>query len=62
MPVEEILMSDVFGVHPFNDQITEKIRTRKQLIENGDMKGAQAIADELYEINPEYFSYLKGGW
>ena len=62
MPVEEILMSDVFGVNPFNDQITEKIRTRKQLIENGDMKGAQAIADELYEINPEYFSYLKGGW
>ena len=58
MPVEEVLMSEVFGVHPFNEEITELIKQRKQLIEAGDKAGAQQIADKLYNINPEYFSYL----
>lgn len=58
MPVEEVLMSEVFGVHPFNEEITELIKRRKQLIEVGDKAGAQQIADKLYNINPEYFSYL----
>lgn len=58
MPVEEVLMSEVFGVHPFNEEITELIKRRKQLIEAGDKAGAQQIADKLYNINPEYFSYL----
>lgn len=58
MPVEEVLMSEVFGVHPFNEEITELIKRRKQLIEVGDKEGAQQIADKLYNINPEYFSYL----
>lgn len=58
MPVEEILMSDIFGVHPFNDQITDLITTRKQLIENGKKEEARKVAEKLYEINPEYFSYL----
>jgi len=58
MPVEEVLMSDVFDVHPFNDQITRMIQQRKQLIESGRKGEAQKIARELYLINPEYFSYL----
>ena len=58
MPVEEILMSDVFGVHPFNEEITALIQQRKQLIEAGDKAKAKEIADKLYAINPEYFSYL----
>lgn len=58
MPVEEILMSDIFGVHPFNDQITNLMMTRKQLIENGEKEKARKVAEELYKINPEYFSYL----
>lgn len=58
MPVEEILMSDIFGVHPFNDQITNLMMTRKQLIENGEKEEARKVAEELYKINPEYFSYL----
>lgn len=58
MPVEEILMSDVFGVHPFNEQITEMIQRRKRLIESGNKEEAKKIAGELFAINPEYFSYL----
>lgn len=58
LPVEEILMSDIFGVHPFNDQITNLMMTRKQLIENGKKEEARKVAEELYKINPEYFSYL----
>lgn len=58
MPVEEILMSDIFGVYPFNDQITNLMMTRKQLIENGKKEEARKVAEELYKINPEYFSYL----
>jgi hypothetical protein len=58
MPVEEVLMSDVFGVHPFNERITEMIRHRKQLIESGHKEEAEKVAGELFAINPEYFSYL----
>lgn len=58
MPVEEILMSDIFGVYPFNDQITKLMIDRKQLIENGKKEEARKVAEKLYEINPEYFSYL----
>lgn len=58
LPVEEILMSDIFNVHPFNDKITALIRRRKQLIESGRTAEAQTIARQLYDINPEYFSYL----
>lgn len=58
MPVEEILMSDIFGVYPFNDQITKLMMDRKQLIENGKKEEARKVAEKLYEINPKYFSYL----
>ena len=58
MPVEEILMSDIFGVYPFNDQITGLMMTRKQLVESGEKEKAREVAEKLYKINPEYFSYL----
>lgn len=58
MPVEEILMSDIFGVYPFNDQITKLMMDRKRLIENGEKEEARKVAEKLYKINPEYFSYL----
>lgn len=64
MPIDEVLMSDAFGeVHPFNDQITALMHKRKRLIEKGEKAEARKIAEKLYEINPEYFSYLhfKGG-
>lgn len=58
MPVEEILVSDIFGVQPFNEYITNLMTKRKQLIEDGEKEEARKVAEKLYEINPEYFSYL----
>lgn len=58
LPVEEILQSPIFNVNPFNEYITNLMAKRKNLIELGRVDEAQAVAKELYEINPEYFSYL----
>ena len=58
LPVEEVLMSDVFRVQPFNEQITELIHRRKQLIEEGKKEDAKKVGHQLYRINPEYFSFL----
>lgn len=59
MPVDEVLMSEAFNVHPFNEQITQMLRKRKQLVEAGNDAEADAVGRELYKINPEYFSYLR---
>lgn len=60
MPVEEILMSDAFGeVHPFNEEITRLMHRRKELIEAGEKEKAREVARQLYDINPDYFSYLR---
>lgn len=32
--------------------------TRKQLVESGEKEKAREVAEKLYKINPEYFSYL----
>ena len=58
LPVEEILASDIFSVSSFNDEITELIKTRKELISLGKMNEAKDIEKELVRINPEYFMYL----
>ena len=58
MPVEEILASDIFDVSSFNDEITELMRSRKDLIGAGEMEAATEIERKLLEINPEYFMYL----
>ena len=58
MPVEEVLLSDVFNVNPFNDEIAGLMKQRKSLIEKGKMEEAQQIANQLYAINPEYFSFM----
>lgn len=58
MPVDEVLASDVFGVNPFNEHITELMAKRKQYIEVGEIKNADKIAEQLYTLNPEYFVYL----
>lgn len=58
MPVDEILLSDVFNVAPFNNHITELLSTRKAAIENSNTSKSKEIERELYKINPEYFSYL----
>lgn len=58
LPVEEILASDVFAVSSFNDDITELMRKRKELISSGNIEEANEIEKKLVEINPEYFMYL----
>ena len=58
LPVEEILASDVFAVSSFNDDITDLMKRRKEMIGAGDMIGAKDIEAKLVEINPEYFMYL----
>lgn len=58
MPVEEILQSEVFNVNPFNEDIASLMAKRKTLIEEGKMDEAKKVAKELYDINPEYFSYM----
>lgn len=58
LSVEEVLVSGVFNVSPFNNEITDLMQKRKQLVKSGDMTGAKQIAQQLYDINPEYFAYL----
>ena len=58
MPVEEILASDVFGVSSFNDDITDLMKRRKEMIESGNIQEAREVEVKLLEINPEYFMYL----
>lgn len=58
MPVEEILQSDVFSVNPFNEKIADLMAKREALIDAGKTDEAKLVAAELYNINPEYFSYL----
>lgn len=58
MPVEEILQSDVFSVNPFNEEIANLMAKRESLINAGKTGEAKQVSTELYNINPEYFSYL----
>lgn len=59
MSVEEILLSNAFNVPPFSNDITDKVRRRKAAVMDGDKKEADRLADELIEINPDHFLYLK---
>lgn len=58
MPVEEILQSDVFSVNPFNDEIANLMAKRKELITEGKIVEGRQVGKLLYDINPEYFSYM----
>lgn len=58
LSVEEILVSNVFNVSPFNNEISLLMEKRKQLLSDGDIDAAKAISRQLYDINPEYFAYL----
>ena len=58
MPVEEILQSDVFSVNPFNEEIACLMAKRKDLIDKGKIAEGRQVGKQLYDINPEYFSYM----
>ncbi|MBO4840196.1 MAG: AAA family ATPase [Bacteroidaceae bacterium] len=61
MPVEEILQSEVFSVNPFNEEIAALMKKRKELINAGKIEEGRLVGKQLYDINPEYFSYLNPG-
>ena len=50
--------NSVFAVSSFNDDITELMRKRKELIGSGKLEEAKEIEQKLVAINPEYFMYL----
>lgn len=59
MPVDEVLASEAFMVGPFNDEITALIHERRSFAEAGQKDKVDELEKKLYEINPEYFLYLK---
>jgi predicted ATP-binding protein involved in virulence len=59
-PIEEILISDVFGeTQPFNQEITELLEKRKAAIKINDKDLENKIEAELLKLNPQYFSYFQ---
>ena len=58
MPVEEILQSEVFCVNPFNEEIACLMEKRKDLIAKGKIAEGRQVGKQLYDINPEYLSYM----
>jgi predicted ATP-binding protein involved in virulence len=58
-PIEEILLSPLFGVtYPFNQEISDLLRARKEAIQSGNKKQEKQIESRLKAINPDYFGYL----
>lgn len=58
-PVEEILLSPLFGVtYPFNQKITKLLQKRKMAINAKDEVQKNQIEEKLKEINPQYFNFL----
>lgn len=53
LPVDEVLMSDVFNVPPFNNRISRLQHERKTAIAANQTAKAKEIAKELSRINPE---------
>lgn len=60
-PIDEILISDVFGgTLPFaNEKIISLLEKRKKAIKEKNKKLENEIEDKLKKINPQYFSYLE---
>lgn len=61
LPVDEVLNTPVFSVGPFNDEITELLRKRKQALQEGRKEDAEQYAQQLLAINDDYFSFYKVG-
>ncbi len=58
-PIDEILLTPVFNTQPFNEEISDLIRKRKQAIQSGDKEEKAKIESQLLAKNPEYFSYIE---
>lgn len=61
LPVDEVLNTPVFSVGPFNDEITELLRKRKQALQEGRKEEAEHYAQQLLAVNDDYFSFYRVG-
>ena len=59
LPVEEVLQAEIFDVGPFNEEISRLMDSRKKAYRENRTEEARAIEQKLFEINPNYFCYLK---
>ena len=58
LPVDEVLVSDVFGVSPFAKKISDIQEKRKVAIESGDKEKAKELGDQLVKMNSNYFGFI----
>lgn len=58
LPVDEVLVSDVFGVSPFATKISDIQEQRKAAIESGDKEKAKELGDQLVKMNSNYFGFI----
>ena len=59
LPVDEVLSGAVFGeVGPFNTQIADLLRKRKNAAEEGNKEEQDKIEKKLLELNSSYFGFL----
>lgn len=45
-------------MNPFNEEIANLMAKRKELIAEGKIAEGRQVGKQLYDINPEYFSYM----
>ena len=58
LPVDEVLVSDVFGVSPFGTKISDIQEQRKSAIESGNTKKAKELGEQLAKMNSNYFGFI----
>ena len=61
MPVDEVLMSQVFGVGPFGEKISKLMADREKAMQDGDGELKKEIEQKLLQFNQAYFSFYQLG-
>lgn len=59
LPIDEVLITPVFAVDPFSEDISKLLAERKQLFKNGDLEGVANIEARLVSLNANTFGFLK---
>ena len=58
LPVDEVLVSDVFGVSPFATKISDIQEQRKAAIESGNTAKAKELGEQLAKMDSNYFGFI----
>ena len=58
LPVDEVLVSDVFGVSPFATKISDIQEQRKAAIESGETVKAKDLGEQLAKMNSNSFGFI----